>query len=64
MNVYPRHLRKLGYCRRGTREFFYRHDLDWSEFLRNGLPEQEFLATGDAMAIRLVKVARDEQKQQ
>jgi len=49
-----------GYCNRGTREFFKRHGLDWSSFRKNGLPEDVFMATGDAMAIRLVQHARGE----
>lgn len=54
-------LRALRYCNNGTREFFRRHNLDWSEFIKNGLPESEFLNTGDAMAVRLVDFARERQ---
>jgi len=50
----------MRYCNRGTRDFFSRHNLDWSEFVRNGLPEEVILATGDAMAIAVVEFARRE----
>lgn len=55
-----RHLRELKYCNKGARDFFVRHNLDWSEFMKNGLPEEVFLATGDEMAIALVKHARED----
>lgn len=47
-----------GYCNKGARPFFERHGLDWNEFRKNGLDEQVFLDTGDAMALRLVEHAR------
>lgn len=59
MIVTHRDLRALRYCNNGTREFFRRHNLDWSEFVKNGLPEEQFTATNDAMAIRLVEFARE-----
>ncbi|WP_394131897.1 hypothetical protein [Marinobacter nauticus] len=58
MIVTHRDLRALRYCNNGAREFFLRHNLDWSEFIKNGLPEEAFLATGDSMAVRLVEFAR------
>lgn len=53
-----RHIRQAAYCSRGARAFFRRHGLDWDRFLREGLPAEQFIATGDAMAIQLVEVAR------
>lgn len=58
MMVLHRHLREIGYCNRGSRAFFQRHGLDWRAFLRAGLPEESFIATGDAMALKLVEHAR------
>ncbi len=48
-----------GYCAQGMRAFAARHGLDWGRFLREGLPEEDFLATHDAMALRLVVFARE-----
>lgn len=58
MIIEHKHLRTLRYCNKGAREFFQRHGLDWSLFISSGLPEEQFIATGDAMAIRLVEFAR------
>lgn len=52
------HIRRARYCSRGTRDFFKRHGMDWSKFLREGLPAEQFEATGDAMAIRVAEIAR------
>jgi hypothetical protein len=46
-----------GYCSRGMRAFAQRHRLDWERFLREGLPEEELLATGDDMARQVVEHA-------
>ena len=56
--VTMRHIRQARMCSRGTRAFFARHGLDWSQFLSEGLPAEKFEATGDAMALRVVEVAR------
>lgn len=56
--VTMRDIRAAGFCSRGTRDFFGRHEMDWSKFLKEGLPETEFLKTGDAMAYKVVEVAR------
>lgn len=51
------HVRQSGMCSKGARAFFLRHGLDWSEFIKNGLDESLILATGDAMAKKVVEVA-------
>lgn len=45
-------------CSKGTRRFFIRHNMNWNKFLSEGLPEEDFIATGDAMALKVVEVAR------
>ena len=63
--VLHRHLRELGYCNRGSREFFSKHGLDWGRFLKEGIEAEKLLATNDAMAARLVAQAeRDQDGQQ
>ena len=57
MTIILKHVRQCHMCSRGAREFFGRHGLDWSEFVKNGLPEETILATGDAMAKRVVERA-------
>lgn len=58
--VYRRHLNALRYCARGSRAFFERHGFSWSDFLRNGIEREKFMATGDAMALKCVELADQE----
>lgn len=51
------HMRELGYCNRGAREWFARHGLSWSEFVAQGVDAEKLRATGDAMALRVVEHA-------
>jgi hypothetical protein len=50
-------MRALDYCNRGAREWFARHQLDWSRFITEGLPATDLLATGDHLAQAVVEVA-------
>lgn len=50
---------RQGYCHRACREFFKRHDLDWLDFVQHGIDEEKLIATGDALAMRLVEHARE-----
>ena len=52
------HVRAAGLCVNGTRVWFARHDLDFRVFLREGCTAETLLATGDAMALRVVERAR------
>ena len=52
-------MRRLGYCNRGAREWFTRHQLDWSLCIDQGLPPPMLLATGDSMAEDVVAAARE-----
>lgn len=51
-------MRALGYCNRGARSWFARHQLDWAEFINQGIDAEQLLATGDAMAEAVVAVAQ------
>lgn len=55
-----RHMRALGYCARGVRDFYARHGLDYAAMLREGTDAAAILATGDEMARRVVEVAEAE----
>lgn len=59
IQVYPQHLSMIHYCRRGTRQFFMRHNLDWIDFLEQGIDADQLLATHDHMASQLVEIARN-----
>ena len=49
---------KPGFCAKGARAFFIRYDLDWQQFRHEGLPADNLLQTGDALAVALVEWAK------
>jgi len=51
---------RQGYCHSQSRAFFKRHDLDWLDFVRNGIDADVLLKTGDALAVYLVEFVRGE----
>lgn len=55
------HLREIGYCNRGSREWFARQGLNWADFVENGVEAEKLRATGDAMAEKLVEHAERSQ---
>lgn len=64
--VTTKHLRTIrgfnkrpGFCLSKSRPRFRELGLDWNEFIRNGLPEETFAATGDPMALALIEHARE-----
>lgn len=57
-------LDELGYCARGSRRWFARMGLDWADFVMHGIDAEILLATGDAMALRLVEHLRARHGQQ
>lgn len=52
------HVRMAGMCSSGARAFFKKHDLDWNEFLEHGITAKKLIPTQDAMALRVIEVAR------
>lgn len=53
--IYADDVRRAGFCiTPGARDWFARHDLDFRDFIKNGISESEFLNTGDALAQRVV----------
>lgn len=62
VTVTMKDIRACRMCSSGTRDFFKRHGMDWNKFLSEGLPEDDFIATGDAMAMQVVEAARGRQE--
>lgn len=58
MTITMRDIRAAKMCSSGARAWFIRHGLDWSQFLKQGIDAGSVLATGDAMAHRVVEAAR------
>jgi hypothetical protein len=52
---------KAGYCGQGARRWFHAKELDFRGFLKNGIPAEDLIATGDAMAFATVekRIERD-----
>lgn len=57
-----RHVRAAGMCPPGARPWFKRHNLDFKRFMKEGMPAEELLATGCALAARVVEVAKNGQQ--
>lgn len=57
--VTMQHVRQAKMCSRGARSFFEQHSLDWQAFLNEGIDAAKLEATGDFMALEVVKVAKN-----
>ena len=60
--VTMKHVRIARMCSGGAREFFKRHNLDWYDFLKNGIPASKLEELGDGVGLECVKVARNVEK--
>lgn len=54
------HVRGINLCSRGSRDWFRKYGLSWDEFLTTGISVTRIAATGDALALQVVEVARQE----
>lgn len=54
------HIRQAGYCARGVRDFFMKHDLDYADFIANGISADLLLqaSNNDWMVQKVVEIAR------
>lgn len=58
MKIYMRDVRSCFLCSAGTREFFNKHGLDFSDFLKNGITEEQLIKTNDLQAKKVVDYVR------
>lgn len=58
--VYTTHIRAAKLCMGGTRQWWKANGLDWNDFIKNGIPGETLIATGDPLALRPVEAARAE----
>lgn len=49
-------LRPAGYCARGAVGWFKDHDMDFKDFVTNGIDRETFLTKGDHLAQRVVEI--------
>ncbi len=54
----PGFSKRRGFCRGKSRDWFRAHGLDWRMFVAHGIPAETLEATGDGLALALVKWAR------
>jgi hypothetical protein len=58
MKVTMRDVRACKMCAKGARAFFKKHNLDWHDFLRNGIDCDVLEGLNDAMASKVVAHVR------
>lgn len=63
MIIYMQDVRNANMCAKGARSFFINHNLDFQDFLKNGIDSKLLLATNDTMALQVVEVAENGRKQ-
>lgn len=54
------HIHQGGYCSRGAREWAKRHNINYTQFVLNGIDVNIIEKVGDAFAIHVCQIARDE----
>ena len=52
-------IRAAGHCVRGAKTWFAGHRLDFAKFLREGIGEEELLATNDSLAVEVIRKKRE-----
>ena len=68
LRIWPRHLYSVpfsgrtGYCAAGSRQWFAAHGFSWADFVNDGIPASQLVATGDPLALALVKHAREQEQ--
>lgn len=60
IQCYVRHIRAAKICLGGAREWFAMRGWSYAEFLEQGRPSGDFLATGDPFAMRMLAAAMKE----
>lgn len=53
--------RALQYCNKGVRAFCQQHNIDYQNFIKNGIEETDLLKTNDVMAIKLIEHAKSKE---
>lgn len=60
LKLHTRHLRQSKTCMKNSRLWFAARGWSWTDFLDNGRPVADFIATGDPLALRAVAAAEQE----
>jgi hypothetical protein len=62
MRVTISDVRATGHCVLGIRQWFERHNIDFADFMRNGIEAEKLLATNDGLARRVVALVERREK--
>lgn len=54
------HIHKGGYCSRGARAWAARHNINYTQFVLHGIDVEIIEKVGDAFAMHVCQIARDE----
>ena len=57
MLIQIKHIRGAGHCLDGARRYCNENGIDWRELVKSGVPEEQLLRTGNAIAIEVVEKA-------
>lgn len=60
IKLHIRHIHQGGYCSRGARTWAERHNINYTEFVLHGIDVEVIEKVGDAFAMHVCKLARDE----
>lgn len=58
--LHPHHIHKAGYCSRGACAWAKRYNINYTQFVMHGIDVTLIEAVGDAFAMEVCKIARDE----
>lgn len=62
--ITARDVKAAGMCiTPGAKSFFKRHNLDFRDFMKNGINAETLIATNDAMALEVVRIAQAKLKE-
>jgi len=59
MIVTMRHVRAAGMCSEGAREFCKRYEINWLDFLKNGIEAERLRHIDNALLQQVLKVAEN-----
>ena len=59
-----KHVRQAKLCASGTRVWFQRHGIDYTDFLKNGIDAEKILTLGDHFGNTVVALAQKEEEEQ
>ena len=53
------HVRAAGMCSSGARVFCERHNIDWADFLKNGIEVEKLIGIDDELLKQVIKAAEN-----